>query len=506
MSIIKSITGQTKFTPANQEVNWTRVETLVHGPGAGKSKSHTNSAVFACLMAIATSYPEPPLIVTQEDAEGNTETLLDHPLQQILDMPTPKGELSMDEMLFWTAWAKHIDGNAYWLKVRSGDAQRGNVIQLWPISPTLMRPKTEKDDRGMALDWISYYEYKISPKKSPIRVPVENVVHFRLGLDDQDMRKGLAPLKALVRQISTDEEADKFVDALLKNYAVPGLIVRPTGGTEILEQDAEPLANKLRQKFGNDRRGNIAVLSSETMIDQFGFSPEQLDLSMLHRIPEERISAVMGVPAIVAGLGAGLEYATYSNAESLIEWFTERKMIPQWRSDATKLNVSLKPDFTSDKNINIEFDITGVRALAEDMDAKYQRLSIAVGEKPFLKRNEARTEVGFDPIDAWDEEDQRPPPIPPQFQQGGDNQNGNSQNGGGQSQQDQQQDNQAQEIRTWHEWAIKRIERDGEIRRDFRTDHIPLATAGAIAGALEGAKSVDDVERIFDDLTWMGYP
>lgn len=410
MSLIKQlIPRELKFTPASSEVNWTHIETLVHGPGAGDDRSETiNSAVFACLMAIATAYPEPDLCVYRKLGDGTSKKLLDAPLQDMLDNPTPNGELSMDEMLFWLAWAKHTDGNAYWVKVRSGNEKTGNVVELWPVSPTLIKPVTHKGSG----DWISAYLYRDAPNHT-VELPIENVIHFRLGIDDRDMRLGLSPLKALIREIATDTEADKFVSGLLKNYAVPGLVVVPTGGTRLDEGDADRLAEKFRRKFGNDNRGNIAVMSKESRIEQFGFSPKDMDMTILHRVPEERISAVMGVPAIVAGLGAGLDRATYDNARSMGEWFTERKLIPQWRSDAKKLTTSLKPDFASNPRVYIDFDLTTVRALQEDEDAKYTRLAAAV-QKPFMTRNEARYDVGLDPVEGWDDEDTaKPEPVPP---------------------------------------------------------------------------------------------
>lgn len=482
MSYIKQLIPQSlKFTPATPGVNWQRVETLVHGPGAGRMHdSESNSALFACLNAIAWSYPEPPLVVYRRDSAGKSRQLQNHPLQELLNAPTPGGELSIEEIRFWTAWAKHVDGNAYWLKVRSGDALTGNVVQLWPISPTLMRPVTARDSG----DWISYYEYQRAPGVFD-RVPVGNVIHFRLGLDDKDMRKGLAPLKALVRQISTDEEADKFVDALLKNYAVPGLVVVPTNGMSLDEDDADRLTDRLRRKFGGDGRGNIAVLSKETTVHQFGFSPKDLDMSILHRIPEERISAVTGVPAIVAGLGAGLDRATYSNFREAREMFTETKLIPQWGADAAKLNVSLKPDFTSDANVVVGHDITNVRALQEDEDKKYTRLQAATG-KPWMTRNEARTDTGLDPIEGWDDADIKPPepkpaPVTPQQPQ------------------DQEEDSDVQkELRTWRVWAIRRAAARKSLE-GFRCEFVPQVRQDAIQARLNDARTEADVKAAFDE-------
>lgn len=404
-----------KFTPASAGVNWTRIQTLVHGPGAGDAyksdKGDANSAVFACLMAIASSFPEAPIRVYRQMEEGKEDPLPDHPLQELLDNPTPNGELTSEEMMFWTVWALHTDGNAYWLKVRAGNDVSGNVVELWPISPNVIEPVSEGGE------WLSYYRWQRGPNEF-VNVERENIVQFRMGIDDRDHRVGLSPLKRLTRQISTDAEADKFTDTLLKNYAVPGLIVVPAAGQYINQDDADRIATSMRRKFGNDQRGNTAVLSKEAHVQEFGFSPEQLDLATLHRLPEERIAAVMGVPAIIAGLGAGLERATYSNFREAREMFTEQKLVPLWRRTASTIDTALKPDFDSSEDVFCQFDITSVRALQEDEDRKYARLNIGVqGMRPWITVNEARTQVGLPPIEGGDELQAQPPP---QFSPNGD--------------------------------------------------------------------------------------
>lgn len=486
------IPGELKFTPASAEVNWTRINALVHGPGAGEEHTSVNSVVFACLMAIATAYPEPPLLVYRKKSDGKAEKLPDQPLQDLLDNPTPNGELSIDEIMFWTAWARNVDGNAYWLKVRSGNAQTGNVVQLWPISPTLMKPVTQENSG----DWISYYEYHDAPNHTT-PIPVKNVVHFKLGLDDRDMRKGLAPLKALVRQISTDDEADRFVASLLKNYAVPGLVVIPTGATTLSKDDADDLTERLRRKFGNDNRGNIAVMSRESKVEQFGFSPKDLDMSILHRIPEERISAVIGVPAIVAGLGAGLDRATYANFKEAREMFVESKLVPQWRADAKKLNTNLKPDFTPDKNIYLEHDLTNVRALQEDEDAKYTRLQKAVG-KPWITRNEARKDTGLDLIQEWEKEDIEPPPppTPPEPGQPADQENPPpARNNGRQTQPNQQR---SLDLSRWQRKAIKALQDGKGAACEFESSVIETELHDAILAGLKRAQTEEEIKAIFE--------
>jgi HK97 family phage portal protein len=473
------------FPPSAADVDWTRIETLVHGPGAGDTKDETNSALFACLMAIATSYPEPPLIVNRKISDGEDEPIEDHPIKLLLDSPTPNGELSIDEILFWTAWAKHTDGNAYWRKIRSGDPVIGNVVQLWPISPTLIKPFTEKGSD----DWISYYKFRFAPNQYEA-IPVANIIHFKLGLDDQDMRLGLSPLKALIRELTSDNEADDFVSGLLQNYAVPGLVVVPSAANvSITEADAARIEAKIDNKFGGKNRGKTAVFSKDTRIEQFGYSPSEMDMTVLHRIPEERISAVLGVPAIVAGLGAGLEAATYDNARSMGEWFTERKLIPLWRTDARKITTNLRPDFTDDKDIFVEFDLSDVRALQEDEDSKYERLYIATGNKAFLTVNEVRSEIGYDPLAG---EDELSKPVPPALQP--------SQDG---DQPPSEEEMMAAEEAEFRAYAIKHI--GAGLPINFRAKHIHPLRVAALTGALEGVTKVEDVDTIFTD-EWRIYP
>jgi len=121
-----------------------------------------------------------------------------------------------------------------------------------------------------------------------------------------------------------------------------------------------------------------------------------MDMKALHRIPEERIAAVLRVPAIIAGLGAGLDRSTYANFREAREMFAEMTLMPLYAFDQATLNMQLTPEFTSDKRIKVAFDITDLRALQEDEDAKYARLDQAV-RTGWIRKNEARSDVGLPP-------------------------------------------------------------------------------------------------------------
>jgi HK97 family phage portal protein len=385
--------------------------TLIHGPGAtdilsGVYGGDGNSAVFACLRALSMAYIEPPLKVWRNDGQGKRTALPDHPLQQLLDEPNTY--MDAPEIAFWIQWARHLDGNAYLRKIRSGNDDTGNVIELWPISPSLIRPYVEKGSE----DFITSYKYQYAAGKYEYLAP-HNIIHFKLGIDDRDHRLGLSPLKRLVRQVSSDDEATRFSDALLKNYGVPGLVVQvPKEATGIDEAKAREIKAKVAGEFGSDGRGNVGVLTGGATMTQFGFNPEQMQLKSLHDVPETRIAAVMGVPPAIAGLGVGLEQSSnFASLRQIRENFTEVNLVPLWTMDAAKLNRQLRRDFTSDRGVFVMHDLSDVRALQEDEDKKWARVAVAY-EKKLISKNEGRTDLGYPPVHGGDEIAETPPPEP----------------------------------------------------------------------------------------------
>jgi HK97 family phage portal protein len=383
-----------KFTPLDPSVNWQYINHLVYTantvPYSQDYSGDGNSAVFACLRALAYASIEAPLRVWKLDAKQEREPLFTSPILDLLDEPHP--DLDLNEIRWWSAWARHIDGNAYVLKVRSGNSTFGTPVELWPISPTRMRPHTERGSNNF-IDWYELDRYNGGP---PQEIPVENVIHFKLGVDPYDTRKGISPLKRLVREIASDGEATRYADALLRNFGTPGLVAKLPAETMLAPKQIEELKASISQSFGGENRGRVGVLSGGADMEQFGFSPDQLNLKVLHDVPETRIAAVMGVDPLVARLGVGLEQTSnYASARQVRENFTELTIIPLWTMDESKWNRKLKRDFTDDRSIIIAHDLTEVRSLQEDENEKYKRVILAVQAGVF-SREMALRELGFD--------------------------------------------------------------------------------------------------------------
>ena len=351
------------------------------GDGSG------NSAVVACLNVLATSFSEPKLHVVKKDTKFlDNEKIAEHPLTKLYSRPNPF--MSANLLSHYIVLALNTLGDAFLYKNRNG---QGKVVELVPLMPHLV------EVRGNENQLITHYDYYLYGKGEKIELPVEDIVHIRQGIDPNDHRRGHAPLKTVLREILGDESAGQFTAALLNNMAVPGVVLTPRndgfGGPT--REEAESISQMYKEKFGGANRGAPMVLSGAMNIDIVSFSPDQMKLAELRRIPEERVSAVLGVPAILAGLGAGLDSATYNNTKELREFFTEQKLVPMWRTVAAELTHQLLiPDF-KDQNLECMYDIQNVRALQTDMDELYKRVNMGVSGG-WITIGEARQVVGLD--------------------------------------------------------------------------------------------------------------
>uniref|UniRef100_A0A6M3IP72 Putative portal protein n=1 Tax=viral metagenome TaxID=1070528 RepID=A0A6M3IP72_9ZZZZ len=352
-----------------------------------------SSIIMACIGWIQRTFPEAPLMVQKRDADGEWIEVLDSPLVQLLDNPNP----FYDGLLLQSAFIADltISGNAYLLKVRSG---AGRTVQLWWTPSSLIEPKWPSS----GTEFISHYEY--TPGGQQVKIDSLDVVHYRLGIDPNNLRKGRSPLQALLREVFTDDEAANMTATLLRNMGVPGLLISPEKDATISPQDADAVKEYVRERTTGDRRGQPLVIGSATKVESFGFNPQQMDLKQLRRIPEERISAVLGVPAIVAGLGAGLDRSTFSNMAEAREMAYESGIIPLQRITGSQTKHQLLSEFVDAEDLvnwRVVYDLSEIRVLQEDED-KLSLRTIAQVNGGICKVTDAQRILGLPEDDSQD--------------------------------------------------------------------------------------------------------
>ena len=328
-----------------------------------------SSVVTAPIFWIQRALPEATLALEFTNEDGAKEDLEHHEMLDLIQ--NPNGYYGDIALWMATILSFLVDGNAYWIKVRNG---YGKPTELWWVPWWMIEPKAPIDGS----DFIEYYEY--TPGTGLGRMPLDpaDVVHFRHGINPRNLMKGLSPLDGVIREIFTDLEASNFVASLLRNMGVPGVVISPKGGAMPAAEDVEATKTWFKQAFGGDNRGGPLVMGAPTEVSSYGFDPKAMDLSEGRDVAEERVCAVIGVPAAVVGFGAGLQQTKVgATMKELRELAWQNGVLPYGNMLADELKRSLLPDFqrgaARKQKLRLYWNTENVVALQEDENKRTER-------------------------------------------------------------------------------------------------------------------------------------
>ncbi|KKN82063.1 hypothetical protein LCGC14_0313300 [marine sediment metagenome] len=347
-----------------------------------------NEVVYACLRLLAHGVAEPPMKAFLDGGDKRQELPEGHKLLELMRHPN---EL-MTEYRMWALTTLHlgITGRSVWWKERN---MTGQLLALWPLRPDRVGPiYSNSNEPGERVLWG--YSYQQPGDAQIISIPRKDVVSFTLpdpAGESGGIVEGLGPLEVLSRQIASDNEATKFVGALLANYAAPTTVLSIKA--KLNQETARQVKEHFRAEFGGAMLGTPAVVDGDTTITTIGFNPRQLDLSSIRTVSESRIAGALGVPAILAGLQAGLDAATYNNVSGMRRFFAETTLSNLWRNLQEQYQTDVAAEF--DERIITEFDTSEVRALA--INRQEALVPIRDGfQDGALTRNEYREALGFE--------------------------------------------------------------------------------------------------------------
>lgn len=322
-----------------------------------------SSLIEACVSWIANAVTQTlPVVVSYKGPERFGVFDRQHPAARLIRRPTYDARLgrsyySWIPLIQATVLSLVVDGNAYWLKRRSGI---GRVVQLWYVPHWMIEPYRIQGET----QFLSYYRYRVGSQS--YEVPSTDIVHFRDGLDPENIMRGLSKTKMLLRELYTDQAAAQFTASLLRRHSVPGIIVAPKMPLENPD-DADEVQRRLDQDFTGDNRGRSMALKGPADVYPYGFSPDQMKLGDIRDIPEERVSVSTGVQAAVVGFGAGLQSTKVgATMAELVDLSWQNGALPKIRLIGAEATEQLLPDFgENSEDTQIELDTTSVPIMAD---------------------------------------------------------------------------------------------------------------------------------------------
>jgi len=350
-----------------------------------------NSAVFACVSALAFSFPEPPLMTWKEGKHG-LEIDAQHEIRKLLRRPNP--DMGEAEFAQFAIIYAAIGGNVYVWKQRSATDR---VVALWPLHDGMITPIPGRTtEEGI----VAYYELdRGDGQKTTIHK--NDMIQWKWMVDPEQPWRGIGGIQAAAREVDADNEATKYQFSLLKNNGVPPVVVTLVQGDELTEEKARRLRNEWVQKYGGENRGAPAFLEAGMTATKLGFDLQEMAFEALKAVPEARICASFRVPPVIAGLNVGLKRSDYGDGNAR-RGFAEDTLAPLWRSFAAELEAGLVDEFRSrGGDVVLRHDLSDVRALQGDEDKKWERVTRAY-QSGLIRRSDGKRELGL-PVDAGDE-------------------------------------------------------------------------------------------------------
>jgi HK97 family phage portal protein len=280
------------------------------------------------------------LVYPGDQPAAHGEPLENHRLRRLISQPNPvTGEFEFFEL---SVTYLDLAGNCYWLIQRGRD---GLPAELWPVRPDLIRIFPTRNPR------VWSYGYILDPTAGNPRdittaiIPIDarDMIHVKYA-NPLNAYFGQAPLRPAARAVSLDNAATDFVDSLLRNYAVPGVVIKTA--TEVTQVIADKLKRKWKAAFTGARRGEPAVLQAGMDVQPLGMTLRDLEFPDLRAITESRICAAFQVPPILVGAKVGLDRSTFTNYQEARKQLWEEAIFSLQRRFRDPVETQLLPEFS----------------------------------------------------------------------------------------------------------------------------------------------------------------
>ena len=351
-----------------------------------------NAIVYRCINEISNNASRVKINLFRGDQE-----LDNHPLLDLLYNPSP----TMSQVEWFQALYSYllISGNNYMLSVGGDNTP---PTELYNLRPDRMKIRSGTRAMPVAYDYmlkgqiVESYDVDQSTGASKVK-------HIKLfnPLDDY---YGMSPMQASSVDIDQHNLANKHNVNLLQNGARPSgaVIFNPkdeTGGhVQLSDVQRNQLMNDVNQRFsGTGNAGKPMLLEGDFEWKEMGLSPKDMDFIQLKNMSAKDIALVYGVPSQLIGIP---DSQTYSNfAEAKLALYNET-IIPLLDRIQGDLNEWLVPMF-NEQGLELRYDIDSIPAMAEQRKRVFESVSAGVKEG-ILTRNEAREQLGYEPIEGAD--------------------------------------------------------------------------------------------------------
>ena len=280
-----------------------------------------------------------PLKVYQR-ADTGREEARDTPFARLLRSPNTRH----DPFFFWlwTASTFEVYGEAIWVKIRPGRGQP--PVQLWPLHPSNVTTRREKDG-------TLTYLFTFGAAAVPImEFDQSDIVHFR-SYNPDDQVRGMSRLEPLRQTLVSEDAARRASTAFWQNGARPSAAL--TTDKTLTQPAIDRVSAQWRQLHGGvDSWGKTAILEEGLKPTFFPLNAEEMQYIESRRLNREEACGIYDVPPPVVHI---LDRATFSNITEQMRSMYRDTMAPRLGLFESVIDTQLRPDFDPRGTVYAEF-------------------------------------------------------------------------------------------------------------------------------------------------------
>lgn len=351
---------------------------------------------YVCIRYRVTKLVEPPVVVVEEDDQGNESWLPDHEAARLLIRPN--ADMSMRRLMEMTQVYLDTTGQALWIKTRD---RLDRAAAVYPFSGDDFTVHRRAADPGRNLPARLYGEFKVTVVNERGSVETrtyqaEDVVYFS-NFDPTDLRGGQAPLDAALGMLNIGHDLRRSIQSALKNSMMPSGAFSVDG--ELTEAQYDRLLDLLEARKGPEKTGTPLLIENGGKWIQFAVALKDLMAPEAWRMVEAVVASCFQVRPELLGLLVGLENSPWSHMKEARRIFYDDTIRPLWGFYQDELTEQLLRPMDDDPRILVRFDTSKVQALQADIEARSQT---AERMKGAWTMNDMRSYTGKEPFDDGD--------------------------------------------------------------------------------------------------------
>lgn len=310
-------------------------------------------------------------------------------LARLIDRPNPLQ--AWPEFFENLMGFKFVTGNTYAHGIELTDGRFG---EMWVLPPQYTRIKADKSFETV----VNAYVLEIYGRSSD-DIPPEQIMHLKYWNPDYSHTGshlyGMSPLKAARRSIRSSNDGLQAMAKAFNNMGAEGMLYPDDENVELGQQQQDQIQKHFdRRGAGPDNYKRALIMSAKMGWTNFGMSPVDLEIIEGKKLSMRDICNIYSFPSELLN---DPDNKTNTNKRESRRQLWLDVGIPALERAYAELNRWLKPRFDGDKTYHIDYDTSGIEALADDMKTKAEWISrlVDIGLPP----NRGLKEMDFDPVD-----------------------------------------------------------------------------------------------------------